>query len=96
MNDQTSKEARILQAVKFTLTGVIRDTATTPGVKHPLSDQTIENLRDCLVLITEREKELKEAAGESTAARPYYVDEPPKPRPVEVSLASFRTERKDD
>lgn len=91
MNDETSKEARILQAVKFTLTGVIRDTATTPGVKHPLSDKTIENLRDCLVLITEREKELKEAAGDTSAARPYYVDEPPKPRPVEVSLAALRT-----
>jgi len=99
MSSDTSKEARILQAVRFTLTSVIKDTATTPGLKHPLSDKTIENLRDCLALISAREQELRELAGESGSARPYYVDEPRKPGPVEVSLASLsgkRTKGKDD
>ncbi|MGE0876259.1 MAG: hypothetical protein AB7O31_16480 [Burkholderiales bacterium] len=71
-----TKEARILQAVKLTLAGVIRDTATPHGMRHPLSDATIEDLRQCLALISARERELAAAAGKETAARPRYADEP--------------------
>jgi len=70
-----TREARILQAVKLTLAGVIRDTATPHGMRHPLSDATIEDLRQCLALISARERELT-AAGQATAARPRYADEP--------------------
>jgi hypothetical protein len=66
-------EARILQAVKMTLAAVIKDTATPHGMRHPLSDSTIEDLRQCLALISAREREL--AAGESQA-KPRFVDEP--------------------
>ncbi len=69
-------EARILQAVKLTLAGVIRDTATPHGMRHPLSDRTIEDLRQCLALISARERELAEAAGRATAGRPRFADEP--------------------
>ncbi len=65
-----SKEERILQAVKLTLTSVIRDTATPPGMRHPLSAQTIEDLRQCLALISARERELGEAAGRPSSDRP--------------------------
>ncbi len=88
-----STEARILRAVRFTLTRVIKDTATEPGMKHPLSDETIAALRNCLVLISEREQELG-TGGESTA-RPRYVDEPRKPGPVAVSLDQLKPPRKD-
>ena len=37
-----SMEARILQAVKLTLARVIKDTATPHGMRHPLSDGTID------------------------------------------------------
>ena len=47
-------EARILQAVKMTLAAVIKDTATPHGMRHPLSDSTIEDLRQCLALISAR------------------------------------------
>jgi hypothetical protein len=73
-----SAEERILQAVKMTLTSVIKDTATPPGMRHPLSDATIRDLRECLSLISARERELAEAAGRAQAARPRYADEPPK------------------
>ena len=71
-----SIEERILQAVKLTLAGVIKDTATPHGMRHPLSDATIQDLRQCLALISARERELAEAAGRATEARPRYVDEP--------------------
>jgi len=69
-------EARILQAVKRTLAAVIKDTATPHGMRHPLSDSTIEDLRQCLALISARERELAEAAGRAVEARPRYADEP--------------------
>ncbi len=69
-------EQRILQAVKRTLANVVRDTATPHGMRHPLSDATIEDLRQCLSLISARERELAAAAGRDSAARPRYADEP--------------------
>ena len=51
------------QAVKLTLANVIRDTATPHGMRHPLSDGTIEDLRQCLALISARERELAQAAA---------------------------------
>lgn len=73
-----SVEARILQSVKMTLAGVIKDTATPHGMRHPLSDQTIQDLRQCLALISARERELAKLAGEpgdSGEARPRFSDE---------------------
>jgi hypothetical protein len=68
-------EARILQAMKLTLAAVIRDTATPHGMRHPLSDATIEDLRHCLALISARERELAQAAGVPAGARPRFADE---------------------
>ena len=73
-----SNEFRILRAMKQTLTGVIKDTATQPGLKHPLSERTIEDIRQCLMLISARERELAEAAGKPMDMRPHYADEPQK------------------
>ncbi|MFY9317881.1 MAG: hypothetical protein WAO95_20260 [Burkholderiales bacterium] len=75
---QQSTEERILQAVKMTLAGVIKDTATPHGMRHPLSDATIRDLRECLSLISARERELAETEGRTHAARPRYADEPSK------------------
>ncbi len=69
-------EERILQAVKLTLAHVIRDTATPHGMRHPLSDGTIQDLRQCLALISARERELAEAAGRPIGGRPRYADAP--------------------
>jgi len=73
---EATMEERILQAVKRTLTNIVRDTATPHGMRHPLSDATIEDLRQCLSLISARERELAAAAGRDRAARPRYADEP--------------------
>jgi hypothetical protein len=88
MSEQNpSKEEQILGAVKRVLTEVIKDTATQPGVKHPLSDNTINGLRDCLVLISQREQELtRETGGRSMDARPRFTDEPKAQGDVVVPL----------
>jgi hypothetical protein len=84
------KEARILRVMKRVLTDVVKDTATQPGMKHPLSDQTIENIRHCLHLISERERELTEASGKSMTMRPRYVDEPEKTTVVPIEKIGRR------
>jgi hypothetical protein len=73
---QLSMEERILQAVKLALAGVIKDTATPHGMRHPLSDATIQDLRQCLALISARERELAQAAGRPVGGQPRYADEP--------------------
>ena len=74
--EESSKEEVILRAVKKVLTDVVKDTATAPGLMHPLKDQTIISIRDCLVLISNREQELAKSAGREMNLRPHYKDEP--------------------
>ena len=87
------KEQRILRAVRLTLAGVIKDTATPHGMRHPLSDNTIENLRQCLALISARERELAQADGSTQNLRPSYVDEP---GPPQESVVRFYKTGKDN
>lgn len=89
-----SKEELILRMVKRVLTDVAKDTHVKPGLKHPLSDQTIMGIRDCLGLITSREQELAQDAGRPSTSRPRYVDEPNDS--VVVSLDSLKNSPKTD
>ena len=75
-NDTLSKEAQILAVMRKVLTDVARDTYTKPGLKHPLSENTIISIRDCLALISAREFELAKDEGREMNMRPRYVDEP--------------------
>lgn len=75
-DDNLSKEEQILKMMKKVLTDVAKDTHVKPGLKHPLSDDTIMGIRDCLSLITAREQELAQEAGRESKMRPRFVDEP--------------------
>lgn len=70
------KDLRVLKAMKRTLTAIIKDTTTTPGLKHPLSDATREDIRQCLILLTTREQELLVDSNLSADMRPGFTDEP--------------------
>ena len=74
----TSKEAEILTVMRKVLTDVARDTYTKPGLKHPLSENTILSIRDCLSLISARERELGDENGTTNSKRPHFADEPQK------------------
>ena len=74
MQDLT-KEQQILVAMRKTLSAVIKDITPPAGMRHPLSDATIEDVRQCLGLISAREKELATDQGRASE-RPYYADEP--------------------
>lgn len=74
MNDLT-QEQQILIAMRKTLSAIIKDITPPAGMRHPLSQGTIEDVRQCLSLITAREKELADAQGRG-GERPHYADEP--------------------
>lgn len=75
---ELTKEQKILRIMQSVLTDVARDTHAPPGMKHPLTDKTIQNIRDCLSLIVARQQELAEALGQDMNMRPRYADEPRK------------------
>ena len=97
MSEETyTKEELILSLVKRTLTDVIKDTATSPGLKHPLNDETIKQLRDCLGMIAQREHELADEAGRERNMRPRFTDEVPTSSSVVVSLDTLKSDKKKD
>ena len=84
-DNSADKELEILRAVKMVITNVIKDTSTEPGMKHPLSELTINDIRQCLVLITSRKNELA-----PMMKRPRFTDEPEK---VVVSLTTPKKDK---
>ncbi len=76
MSDIKTKEILILRMMKRVLTDVAKETHARPGVKPPLTETTILSIRDCLALITARERELEEESGRRIKARPRFADQP--------------------
>lgn len=93
---ELTKEEAILRQVRRTLTQVIKDTATPPGMAHPLKEETIAELRQCLLLISERETELNHAARRSMEMRPRFADERRPGDEVVVHLDTSSLRRKPD
>ena len=73
-----STEERVLRVMRTVLIDVIRDTTTKPGLRHPLSERTRDNIRHCLELIAARQAEFAEAAGTPMKERPLFPDQPRK------------------
>lgn len=76
--NEYAKEQRILKVCKRVLTDVAKDTVTPAGLKHPLSENTIQGIRECLQLIAAREAEILSAQGVESTSRPHFIDEPQK------------------
>ncbi|QGU31551.1 segregation and condensation protein A [Thermochromatium tepidum] len=82
---ELSKEQHLLIAMRKTLTAIIKDVTPPPGMRHPFSEATIQQVRQCLGLIAAREQELALEQGRG-GERPYYSDERP-----DVQLVAFDT-----
>jgi len=71
--EELSKEQRILRAMRKTLGNVVRDVTPLGGRPNPLTGDTIQDIKDCFALISERERELAELL-DFDQAKPYYKD----------------------
>lgn len=76
-----TKEQRILRVLRKTLGNIVKDTTPRPGFAHPLSENTIRDIKELFALIAERERELAQEAGVAEE-RPHYSDAPPATRTV--------------
>lgn len=94
MSEQEVTEQQILAIMKRLLTDIAKETFTRPGVKHPLSDATIGNMRECLKLISVREVDLSSDSVNISNKRPRYVDEPEKS--VVVSMQDIKKNPSND
>lgn len=89
-----SKEQRILVVMRKLLAQIVKDTTPGPGMRHPLNEQTIKDIRDCFGLISARERELTEQAGIENKDRPRYVDEPKTSTVIEFKKPDNKTAKK--
>ena len=77
MNEDLSIEQRILIMMRKTLANVVKDTVPPAGMRHPLKDSTIKDIRDCFALISAREQTLQQLSGkQKSKMRPRFADEP--------------------
>jgi len=75
MSQDSSKEREILMVMRKVLANIIKDTTpASRAMKHPLSEATIQDVRNCLGLISLRERELADQAG-VPMEKPFYADE---------------------
>ena len=81
-------EAKILREMRLILTEIARETAVRRGDQHILSIDTIARMRDCLSLISDREKELNESLGIEMTSRPKLGSD--KPNSVRVHLREIK------
>lgn len=70
---ELSKEQQILRVMRKTLGNVVRDVTPLGGRANPLTSDTIQDIKNCFALISERERELAEKLG-FDEAKPYYKD----------------------
>jgi len=75
MNDELKKEHQILVTLRQVLSSVVREITPGPGLRHPLSEKTMEDVRQSFMLIAAREREITELLGKPSLHRPHYVDE---------------------
>jgi hypothetical protein len=71
--EELSKEQRFLRQMRKTLGNVVKDVTPLGGRTNPLSESTIQEIKDCFGLIASRERELSEALN-LDQSRPYYAD----------------------
>ncbi|MFA5242416.1 MAG: Crp/Fnr family transcriptional regulator [Sulfuricella sp.] len=92
--EQFSPEQRILRVMRKVLASVVKDVTPQDGMDNPLTDRTIEDIRDIFGMISSREKELLEAFGQATGDRPFYAGEKPGAKVIPISIGSLKDTRK--
>lgn len=91
-----SSEQKILRVMRKVLASVVKDVTPRDGLDNPLTDNTIEEIRDIFGLISVREKELLETLGQLSADRPRYPGDKPVAKVIPISVGSLKASRKQE
>lgn len=84
MDADLKKELEILVTLRKVISSVVREITPDPGMRHPLSDATMADVRQSFMLIAAREKEIGEALGKPSLHRPIYKGDTPKANVVKL------------
>ena len=95
-NENLSKEQRVLRVMRKVLASIVKDATPQPGMLHPLSEQTIQDIRECFGLIAAREAELAQETGLTRNEKPYYPDQEQKNKVVSISKIGVRKKEPED
>lgn len=96
MHSETSKEYQVLVTLRKVLSSVVREITPDPGMRHPLSEQTMLDVRQAFTLIAAREKEITEEAGMPSLHRPRFTDEPKTSNVVKLHTPSKNKKESDE
>ncbi|HED33174.1 MAG TPA: segregation and condensation protein A [Gammaproteobacteria bacterium] len=94
MDKDLKKELDVLVTLRKVISGMVREITPDPGMRHPLSDETLEDVRQSFMLIAAREKEISETMGKPSLHRPQYKGDTPKT--TVVKLHGLKSVKKDD
>ncbi len=94
MDQDLKKELDVLVTLRKILSGVVREITPDPGMKHPLSEGMMQDVRQGFLLIAAREKEISEAMGMPSLHRPIYKGDTPKTNVVKMH--GLKSIKKDD
>ncbi len=91
MSDREQQvERQVLMVMRRLLGTIVKETTPPPGMRHPLSENTIEEIKMAFSLIAARERELAQAAGVSQE-RPYYRDEEQSAKVIPITSLSKKS-----
>lgn len=71
--EELSMEQQILRVMRKTLASVVKDVTPLGGRPNPLTNNTIQDIKDCFALISDRERELADQLG-FDQSKPYFKD----------------------
>ena len=94
--ENLSKEQRVLRVMRKVLASIVKDATPQPGMLHPLSEQTIQDIRECFGLIAAREAELAQEIGLTRNEKPYYPDQEQKNKVVSISKIGVKKKEPED
>jgi hypothetical protein len=83
-NKALHDEQRLMRMMRKTLTSIVRDTAPRDGNPSPLTEATVMNIKDCLMVIASRETELARLTGRTLDERPHFTDETPTAHTIKI------------
>jgi len=84
MSTDLKKELDVLVVLRKVISGIVREITPDPGMKHPLSEATMEDIRQGFLLIAAREKEISDTLGKPSLHRPVYKGDKPKTNVIKM------------
>ena len=76
--EELKNEQRILSQMRKPLGSVVKDVTPLGGRANPLTESTIQEIKECFTLISDREKELAAKLGFNEEKPRYADDDRPK------------------